>query len=293
MALRATGSGTISFGLVSIPFKIYTAASSLNVSFNLLNKKTGHRLKQQYVDAVDGTIVERDQMVKGYEFSKDQYVQFNEEELKKLESAKNSSLELVEFVPEDSVDIVYLEKAYFIGPDKGGDKAYRLLSAAMQKTKMIAVGRYWTRGREQLVLIRPYRRKGLIMHYAYYASEVRNYDELGVPGEVAFRDVEIELAQKLIDQLSAKDFKPEQYRDEYEDRVRAAVEAKIAGQEVVIAEEAPRAQIIDLFEALKRSLGTGKDDAPASAKPPKKAEPRGDAPAEAAASGKKGRKKTG
>lgn len=293
MALRATGSGTISFGLVSIPFKIYTAASSQNVSFNLLNKKTGHRLKQQYVDAVDGTIVERDQMVKGYEFSKDQYVQFNEEELKKLESAKNSSLELVEFVPEDSVDIVYLEKAYFIGPDKGGDKAYRLLSAAMQKTKTIAVGRFWTRGREQLVLIRPYRKKGLIMHYAYYANEVRSYDEIGLPGEVAFKDVEIELAQKLIDQLGAKDFKPEQYRDEYEDRVRAAVEAKIAGQEVVVAEEAPRAQIIDLFEALKRSLGTGKEEAaPGSAKPPKKAAPRDEAP-EAAASGKKGRKKTG
>jgi DNA end-binding protein Ku len=293
MALRATGSGTISFGLVSIPFKIYTAASSQNVSFNLLNGKTGHRLKQQYVDAVDGTLVERDQMVKGYEFAKDQYVQFNEEELKKLESAKNSSLELVEFVPEDSVDLVYLEKAYFIGPDKGGDKAYRLLSAAMQKTKTIAVGRFWTRGREQLVLIRPYRKKGLIMHYAYYSNEVRNYDEIGIPGEVAFKDVEIELAQKLIEQLGATAFKPEQFRDEYEDRVRAAVEAKIAGQDIVVAEEAPRAQIIDLFEALKRSLGTGKDEAPASAKPPKKAEPRDDEATDTAPAAKKGRKKTG
>jgi len=292
MALRATGSGTISFGLVSIPFKIYTAASSQNVSFNLLNKKTGHRLKQQYVDAVDGTLVERDQMVKGYEFAKDQYVQFSEEELKKLESAKTNSLDLVEFVPEDSVDVVYLEKGYYIGPDKGGDKAYRLLAAAMIKTKTIAVGRYWTRGREQLVLIRPYHRKGMMMHYAYYANEVRNFDEIGLPGEVAFKDVEIELAQKLIEQLGSDEFKADKYRDEYEDRVRAAVEAKIAGQDIVVAEEAPKAQIIDLFEALKRSLGTGsKDEAPASAGP-KKAEPRAEE-GEAAPAGKKGRKKTG
>lgn len=288
MALRATGSGTISFGLVSIPFKIYTAASSQNVQFNMLNKKTGHRLKQQYVDAVDGTLVERGDMVKGYEFSKDQYVQFSEDELKKLESAKSSSLDLVEFVPEDAVDVVYLEKMYFIGPDKGGDKAYRLLSQAMQKTKKVAIGRYWTRGREQLVVIRPYRRKGLAMHYAYYANEVRDFDEIGVPSAGEFKDVEIDLATKLIEQLEASEFKAEKFRDEYEDRVRAAVEAKISGQEVVVAEEAPKAQIIDLFEALKRSLAGGAakseegEAPPASVKPPKKAEPR-----EAPARGKK------
>jgi len=276
MALRATGSGTISFGLVSIPFKIYTAASSQNVSFNLLSKKTGHRLKQQYIDAVDGTLVERADMVKGYEFAKDQYVQFSEEELKKLESAKTNSLDLVEFVPEDAVDVVYMEKAFYIGPDKGGDKAYRLLAQAMEKTGKIAVGRFWTRGREQLVLMRPYLRKCLSMHYAYNSNDVRTYDWIGLQSETSFKDVEVELAQKLIDQLSADEFKPEKYRDEYEDRVRAAVEAKISGQEVVVAEEAPKAQIIDLFEALKRSLGT-QEAAPASAKPPKKAEPREEA----------------
>jgi DNA end-binding protein Ku len=285
MALRATGSGTISFGLVSIPIKIYTAASSQNVSFNLLSKKTGHRLKQQYVDAVDGTVVERADIVKGYEFAKDQYVQFTEEELKKLESAKSSSLELVEFVPEDEVDIVYLDKAFYIGPDKGGEKAYRLLAQAMMKTKKIAIGRFPTRGREQLVIIRPYRKKGLIMHYAYYANEVRNFDEIGLEGESSFRDVEIELAQKLIEQLSSDTFKPEKYRDEYEDRVRAAVEAKIAGQQIVVAEEAPKAQIIDLFEALKRSLGAQKGAEEQAAKPPKKAEPR--AQAEPHATGRK------
>jgi len=293
MALRATGSGTISFGLVSIPFKIYTAASSQNVQFNMLNKRTGHRLKQQYVDAIDLTLVERGDMVKGYEFAKDQYVQFSEEELKKLESAKSSALDLVEFVPEDSVDLVYLEKMYFIGPDKGGDKAYRLLSQAMQKTKTVAIGRYWTRGREQLVVIRPYRRKGLVMHYAYYANEVRDFDEIGVPSAGEFKDVEIDLATKLIEQLEAKEFKADKFRDEYEDRVRAAVEAKISGQEVVVAEEAPKAQIIDLFEALKRSLSAGPakseegEGAPPSVKPPKKAEPREEAPAAAPARGRK------
>ncbi len=164
MAARAIGSGTISFGLVSIPFKVYTAASSQNISFNLLHKKCGGRMKQQYFCAVDNCTVERTDMVKGYEFAKDQYVQFTEEDLKKLEAAKSDSLELVEFVPESTVDVVYAEKSYYLGPDKGGEKAYQLLAQSMKRSGKIAVGRYNTRGREQLVLIRPYHH-GLIMHY--------------------------------------------------------------------------------------------------------------------------------
>src|SRR6185369_2696671 len=162
---------TISFGLVSIPFKLYTAASSVAVSFNMLNKKTGNRLKQQYVDAIDKSIVERNETVKGYEFAKDQYVQFSDEEMKKMEAAKTDSLELVEFVPESTVDLVHMEKSYYIGPDKGGERAYQLLSKTLQKVGMIAVGRFWTRGKEQLVLLRPYKAKGLILHYVYYANE--------------------------------------------------------------------------------------------------------------------------
>ena len=274
MAARSTGSGTISFGLVSIPFKLYTAASSVAVSFNMLNKKTGNRLKQQYVDAVDKSIVERTEMVKGYEFAKDQYVQFSEEELKKLEAAKTDSLELVEFVPESTVDLVHLEKSYFIGPDKGGERAYQLLSKTLKQVGKIAVGRFWTRGKEQLVLLRPYRQKGLILHYVYYANEVRSFDEVEVGSDATFKDVEIELAEKLIEQLSVAEFDASKFKDEYQDRVKSAVEQKVAGQEIHVAEEAPKAQIIDLFEALKRSLAAAEEKAPASVKPPpKKVEP--------------------
>jgi DNA end-binding protein Ku len=252
MTARAIGSGTISFGLVSIPFKVYTAASSQNLSFNLLHKKCGGRMKQQYLCPVDNVVVERTDMVKGFEFAKDQYVQFTEEELKKLESAKIDSLEITEFVPEETVDPIHVEKSFYIGPDKGGDKAFQLLAQAMEGAGRVAVGRYWTRGRQQVVFIRPYK-NGLVLQYIYYAGEVRSYDEIA-PAKAAFKDLEMEMALKLIAQLSSPEFKAERYRDEYQDRVRAAVDQKIAGLEVSFAEEAPKAIITDLFEALKRSL---------------------------------------
>ncbi len=287
MAARSIGSGTISFGLVSIPFKLFTAASSQNVSFNMLHKKCGGRMKQQYFCPIDNCIVERTEMVKGFEFAKEQFVQFDETELKKLESPKTDSLELIEFVPEDTVDFVHIEKSYYLGPDKGGDKAYQLLSKSMQRTKRVAVGRYWTRGKEQLVLIRPYRSRGLILHYVYYSNEVRAFDEIELGSETAFKPMEEQLADKLIEQLAKREFNAKEFKDEYEERVKSAVEAKVSGQEIVVAQEAPKAQIIDLFEALKRSLdqssSVSSDVGPASEKPPpKKAKPRD-----------KGEKKTG
>lgn len=282
MAARSIGSGTISFGLVSIPFKLFTAASSQNVSFNMLHKKCGGRMKQQYFCPIDNCVVERSDMVKGFEFAKEQFVQFNEDELKKLESPKTDSLELVEFVPESTVDFVHIEKSYYLGPDKGGDRAYQLLSKSMQRTKRVAVGRYWTRGKEQLVLIRPYRSRGLILHYVYYSNEVRAFDEIELGSETAFKPVEEQLADKLIEQLAKADFDAKAFKDDYQERVKAAVEAKVSGQEIVVAQEAPKAQIIDLFEALKRSLdqsasaSSSSEAGPPSEKPPpKKAKPRG------------------
>lgn len=282
MAARSIGSLTISFGLVAIPVKLYTAtAATGSISFNLLHKTCGSRLRQQYICIKEDVVVPRDEMVKGYEFAKDQYVQFTEEELKKLDAAKSDALELVEFVPESTVDLVYMEKSYYIGPDKGGDKAYQLLAQAMKRSNKIAVGRYNTRGREQLVLIRPYH-QGLIMHYVYYATEVRSFDDVGVGSATAFKDIELDLADKLIEQLASAEFKADKYSDEYQDRVKSAVDQKVAGKEITVTEEAPKAQIIDLFEALKRSLASGaappsakgEEKAPESAKPVKKAAPR-------------------
>ncbi len=271
MAARSIGSGTISFGLVSIPIKLFTATSSQNVSFNLLHKKCGGRMKQQMFCPLDNEIVERTDMVKGYEHSKDRYVHFSDEELKKLEAERSDRLDIVEFVPEETVDFIYIEKTYYLGPDKGGDRAYKLLSDAMTRMNKIAVGRFWTRGKEQLVLLRPHK-GGLVLHQVYYADEVRSFDDVDRPGEVAFKPVEEDLADKLIEQLSVERFKPDQYHDEYRDRVMSAVEQKVAGQEITVAAEAPQAQIIDLFEALKRSLGSTAKPAAANAEPAAPAE---------------------
>lgn len=288
MAARAIGSGTISFGLVSIPFKLYTAASAESVSFNMLHKKCGGRMKQQYLCPTDNEVVERTEMVKGYEFSRDRYVTFTDEEIKKLESVRSGDLELVEFVPASSVDEVYLEKSYYLGPDKGGERAYRLLSESLDRSEKLAVGRYFTRGKEQLVLVRPYQ-GGLLLHELFYSSEVRAFSDVDTGGAFEFKPIEMELADKLIEQLSSTDFKADKYKDTYGDRVRAAVDQKIAGEEISQAPEAPKAQIIDLLEALKRSLETA-NDSPRKTEPAVEAEPVA-APAEAAASAGKGPKK--
>ena len=297
MPARAISSGTISFGLVSIPVKLYTATSPQQARFNMLHEETKSRVKQQYIVPNTGEVVDRKSLVKGYEYAKGQYVVFSDEELKALEAQRSSSLEIKEFVPLSSVDLVQVEKTYYLGPDKGGDKAYHLLAESMQGTDKVAVGRWAAKGKEQLVIIRPYK-DGLMLHQMFYANEVRAFDEVETGATFQFSDVERQLAHKLIDELSVEAFAPEKYKDEYAERVQAAVEQKVAGEEVHVAEEVPQAQIIDLFEALKQSLtqaqgGLGKagNDSPKAktpaaqqAKPVKKAKPRAT---------KKSRKKTG
>jgi DNA end-binding protein Ku len=276
MAARSVGSGTISFGLVSIPIKLYTATSAQNVGFNFIHGKCGGRVKMQYTCPLDNEVVERKDLIKGYEVAKDKYVTFTEDELKKLEGERSDRLDIVEFVPSDSVDSIYIESTYYLGPGKGGDRAYALLSDAMERTGRVAIGRYGARGKDQLVMLRPYK-GGLVMHQVYYADEVRSMDDVEYSTNLAFKPVEQELADKLIAQLSTEKFSPEKYHDEYRDRVRAAVEQKAAGIEISAPAEQPQAQIIDLFEALKRSLqektslpsqGEVANDAPASTPAP-------------------------
>jgi DNA end-binding protein Ku len=288
-APRAIASGTISFGLVSIPFKMYTAATSEAVSFNQVHPECGGRIKQQIFCPQCNKTVERGDLVKGYEHAKNQYVTFTDEEIKKLESEKTNTLDIVEFVPLTTVDLNSVEKSYYIGPDKGGSKAYKLLADAMERTGRVAVGRFWARGKEQLVLVRPYK-EGLILHQVYYADEVRKFEDVDLGDKVTFKPGEPELADQLIAQLTREKFEPEKFRDEYRDRVTKAVEEKVAGKEITVSAEQPTAQIIDLFEALKASLAqaggkavttssagqvaalaaTGTDDA-SPAKGPKKA----------------------
>lgn len=253
MAARASGSGTVSFGLVSIPVKFYSAHSPQRISFNMLHARCGTRVRMQFYCPHDQEVVERRDTVRGFEHAQDQFVSFSDEEMQRLEGERSDRIDILEFVPEQSVDLTYVEDTHYLGPGKGGDRAYRLLSEAMTRTKRVALGRFGARGREQLVLLRPFK-EGLVMHKLFYADEVRPIDEVEFPRNVPFREQELELAERLVEQLSVPRFEPERYPDEYRARVLAAIEEKVAGREVTTAPEAPQAQIIDLFEALKRSL---------------------------------------
>jgi DNA end-binding protein Ku len=293
MAARSTGSTAISFGLVSIPVKVYTATSAQGVHFNQLHNKCGSRLKQRMVCPVCDTTVERDDIVKGFEVSKNTYVQFSGEELRLLEAERSQTLDLVEFVPEESVDLIYVERSQYLGPDKGGDKAFNLLVKAMRRTGRVAIGRQTSHGKAHVVLLRPYR-KGLIMHHLYYANEVRSYDDVELGPDPRVGEHEEALADQLIASLASEAFDPSKYSDEFATRVHEAASQKVAGQELTTAPEQPQAQIIDLFEALKQSLREAEQKkTTASEAEPKKATGTGDVAPAASEEDDKPRKRTG
>jgi DNA end-binding protein Ku len=255
MPPHSLGSGTISFGLVSIPVKLYSAASSQSVSFNLLHDKCGNRIRQQRFCPVCNEVVEREELVKGFEFAKDQYVKVSDEELKALEGEASKAIQISEFVPLSKVDPIYFEKTYYLGPDKGGEKAYRLLADAMTQAGKVALATFVMRGKESLVLVRS-AQNGLMLHVMYFADEVRSFDDVGKGEGAKISAAETNLALRLIEELSNEEFKPEQYQDEYRQRVLELVNSKAEGKEITIVEpQAPRAQVIDLMAALKESLG--------------------------------------
>jgi len=255
MPLHSVGSGTISFGLVSIPIKMYSASTSAGVSFNQLHAKCGSRIRQQLICPTCNEVVDRSALVKGYEFAKDQYVQFTEDELKALEGEASKMIDIAEFVPLADVDPIYFEKTYYLGPDKGGEKAYRLLADAMQKSGRVALAKFVMRGKENLVLIRP-AQDGLMLHTMYFADEIRDFGEVEKGDDAKVKPGELDLAERLVKELSSESFKPEQYADEYRGRVLEVVESKVEGREVTtLAPQAQRTQVIDLMDALKQSLG--------------------------------------
>ncbi len=272
MAARPIASATISFGLVSVPVLLYSASeSSTNLSFNWLHKKCGSRLKQQYICSKDGEKVERDDMVKGYEFSKGQYVLFTPEELKALEEKSTGAVEVTEFVPLKQVDRIFLDRVYYLGPDKGGERAYRLLAEALKETGRAAIGQYAARGKQYLILIRP--QDGvLVMEQLHYADEIRSPAEVPVSkGEV--KKQELELAIQLVERASSDRFRPEVYEDNVRKRILEQIQRKIEGKEIVDEpEEPPKAQVIDLMEALKASLARGGIKEPGERKPAKRAQ---------------------
>jgi len=254
-----------------VPVKMFsTGEASAAISFNWLHKKDGARLKQQYVCSKDSAKVEKDEMVKGYEFSKGQYVIFSPEELKALEEKSTNAIEVAEFVPAKQVDRVYVEKSYFLGPDKGGERAYRLLAEALKQTGRVAVGQYAARGKQYVVSVRP-ERDGLVMEQLRYANEVRRIDDVPIP-KVDLKKPELQLAVQLVEQASSEAFKPENYEDNVRKRVLEQIQRKVEGKEITEEPaEAPKTQIIDLMEALKASL-KGKGAAGGERKPAKRVE---------------------
>jgi DNA end-binding protein Ku len=275
---RAIAGATISFGLVSIPVKLFSATQvSAQISFNLLHSKCGTRLKQQYICPHDGEVVPREDMVKGYEFAKDQFVTFTADELKALEEKATQTIEIAEFVPLAAIDPVYFDKPYYLGPEKGGDKAYTLLAEAMRETGRAALARYAARGKQYLVMLRPYQGAGekaggplgggIVMQQLLYADEVRPFSDVPLP-DAEVREPELRLAKQLIDQIAVETFDPTQYDDDVRKRIQEDIERKVQGQDIAAAPPPSEpARIIDLMEALKASLGKS-DRKPKSATAP-------------------------
>jgi DNA end-binding protein Ku len=262
---RAFASAQISFGLVSIPVRLFTATeSSEKISFNMLHKDCGSRIQQQLYCPKDERTIDRTETVKGYEFSRGQYVTFNEEELKQLEEKATQTIDISEFLPRETIDPIYFAKANYIAPDKGGARAYSLLSKALEQTGRWALAKYAARGKMYLVILRPLG-KGLVMQQLYYPNEIRSMDELDL-GDAVVKDNELKMAVQLAEMGAADEFHPENYKDEVADRIKAQIQKKIDGEQITAIDvEQPRAQVIDLMEALKASLESPK---PRAAKAP-------------------------
>jgi len=252
---RAFASGQIAFGLVSIPVKLFSATeASERISFNMIHQECGSRIQQQLFCPKDERTIERSEVVKGYEFSKGQYVLFTEEELKALEEKATQQIDIVEFLPSSEIDPIYFQKANYIAPDRGGDRAYTLLAKALEQTGRWALAKYAARGKQYLVVIRPLG-KGLVMQQLFYPNEIRSMEELDL-GEAVVKDTELKMAVQLAEMGAAEEFHPENYRDEVRERIRGLIQKKIEGEEIMNAEaEEPRAQVIDLMDALRKSLG--------------------------------------
>ena len=255
MAARSLQSVTITFGLVTIPVKMYAATNpKAGVSFNLLHS-CGSRVRQQYVCIAEDKVVPRSELVKGYEFEKDRYVTFTKEELEKLEEAATGAVEITEFVPSATIDPTYYEKAYYLGPDKGGAKPYRLLAEAMRQSKRSAIGRWAARGKQYLVNIRVVD-DGLILQTLLYADEVRPMNEVEIP-DAKVGDKELALAGQLIDSITSEGFDPSRYKDEVKERIEAQIQKKVQGEEITVPESPTTpegAKVIDIMDALRASL---------------------------------------
>lgn len=259
MGSRAIGEATIQFGLVACPVKIYAAVdTSESVAFNLLHNKCNGRVKQQYICPKDGNaVVSRDEMVKGYEFSKDQYVVFTQTELDALDAESTHTIAVEEFIPIDKIDSMYFDKPYYLGPGKGGEKAYWLLAEALRQTNRGGLATWQARGKQYLVLIRALE-MGLAMQQLLYADEVRAFDEIGIGTKGVVNDDELKLAKRLVVEQGCQAFHPEDYKDDVHERIQEQIAKKVKGGTIEVKKGGETINITDLSDALRKSLGRPK-----------------------------------
>ena len=256
---------------MSIPVKLYSAAESkAALAFNQIHKKDGSRVKQQLISSRSGDVVPREEIVKGYEFAKDQYVLFEAEELKALEAAATHTIDITEFLKAEQVERRYLVKVYYLGTDKGGARAYKLLSKVLVDTGRVAIGKYAARGKQYLVMVRPME-NGLVMEQLHYPDELRALSEVPIE-EATLKPAELKLATQLVEQAASDEFKPEIYKDEVRERMLALIQRKVEGEDITLAPTAePEHKIIDIMEALKASLNSADKRKPAQSTDAEKA----------------------
>ena len=274
--------GHLTFGLVSFPVRLFSAARSETVSFNLLHKDDNSRIKQVTFCQAEDKPVPRSELVKGYEYEKDHYVVIEDEDIKKVAPKTAKVMEILEFVKSDQVDPIYLESSYYVAPDEGGEKPYALLYAALRQSNYYAVAKVAMHNREHIIILRP-GAKGILSHTMYYQDEIRQVEEFRTDTSLV-KDKELDMAKMLISSLES-DFEPQKYHDTYRVNLQKMIEAKIEGKKVVATPEPHVAPVIDIMEALKKSLaekrkpamaatavsGQEEEEAPAEAAPKKRA----------------------
>jgi DNA end-binding protein Ku len=255
--------GYLTFGLISMPVRLFSGARGERVGFHMLHREDHARLKQQYICSEDGKVVGRDDTVKGFEWRKGQYVIVEPEEIKKVEPKTSKAMEILEFVKADEVDPIYYESSYYLVPEEAGRRPYALLVRALQETNYVAVAKLTMHNREYTVILRPYE-NGMMLHTMYYANEVRRLESFGEK-QADLKDAEVKIAHQLIEALAGP-FQPEKYHDTFEDNIKQLIQAKVEGKEITAVEKPKPQPSADLMEALKLSL------AQMEKKPPQRAQ---------------------
>jgi DNA end-binding protein Ku len=245
-------SGYLTFGLISMPVRLFSGARSSGISFNLLHRPDHSRLKQQYVCQLENVVVDRSEMVKGYEYRKDEYVIVEPEEIKKIEPKSAKTMEILEFVKASEVDPVYFESSYYMMPEEAGRRPYALLTKALEESEYFAIAKLTMHNREYTVIVRPHQ-GGLMLHTMYYADEVREVEGFGAP-EVELKEAEVKVAHQLIEAL-ATEWEPEKFHDTFQDNLKNLIQTKLEGGKIAEVEKPKKlAPVVDLMSALKQSL---------------------------------------